>query len=58
LVSNGQKNWSYVPKLKQYSEEESAAVGSDDGDSSQGAADEEHDLAETFARQLCLRSGA
>ena len=33
LVSDGQKSWAYVPKLKQYTEEESSArADSDDAD--------------------------
>ncbi len=51
-VSNGQKTWAYVPKLKQYTEEESAAVGGDEDQDSEGSADSERDLAETFARQV------
>src|ERR1039458_5327642 len=32
LVSDGQKSWAYVPKLKQYTAEESATVVGDDED--------------------------
>ena len=52
LVSDGQKSWAYVPKLKQYTEQESATVvndGGEDGDAGDGAPDEEHDLTENFA---------
>jgi len=44
VVSNGQKNWAYVPKLKQYTEEESAAHSPD--------ADADRGMAETFARRV------
>jgi thiol-disulfide isomerase/thioredoxin/outer membrane lipoprotein-sorting protein len=55
LVSDGQKSWAYVPKLKQYTEQESAAItddGHDGDDSGEASSDDEHDLAETFARQV------
>lgn len=55
LVSDGQKSWAYVPKLKQYTEQESARVTNDsegDEDSDQGASDEEHDLTENFVHQV------
>src|ERR1019366_8759142 len=51
LVSDGQKSWAYVPKLKQYTAEESATVVGDDEDeedSSGSGSDQEHDLTETF----------
>ena len=52
LVSDGQKSWAYVPKLKQYTAEEAAAVVSgddeDEEDSSGSGSDQEHDLTETF----------
>jgi len=51
LISNGQKSWAYVPKLKQYTEQEEAAVtGEDDEDGPSGS--DERDLAESFARQV------
>ena len=53
LVSDGQKSWAYVPKLKQYTEQESASVA-DSGDDEEGSgggggSDDERDLAETWA---------
>ncbi|MGC9948054.1 MAG: redoxin domain-containing protein [Bryobacteraceae bacterium] len=57
-ISDGQKSWAYVPKLKQYTEEESSvrADGDDaDDDSaarSAAAADVESDPAEIYARQV------
>ncbi len=50
LVSNGQKNWAYVPKLKQYSEEE-AGMRTGDSEGAEGS-DEERDLAETWVHML------
>jgi peroxiredoxin/outer membrane lipoprotein-sorting protein len=50
LVSNGQKSWAYVPKLKQYTEEEAAVL--EGGDDEEGASDSERDLAETFVRMV------
>ena len=54
LVSDGQKSWAYVPKFKQYTVEDAAAVVSDDDedteDSSPKGSSEEHDLTETFVR--------
>ena len=66
LVSDGQKSWAYVPKLKQYTEEESSAraAGPDsdndadnDADADSGAdsgvqSDGERDPAESYARQV------
>ncbi len=49
LVSNGQKSWAWVPRLKQYTEEEAAFVEEND-DGEEGGSDNERDLAETFAR--------
>lgn len=49
LVSNGQKNWAYVPSLKQYTEEEGAPV---DEPGEEGGSDTERDLAEVFARMV------
>lgn len=50
LVSNGKTSWAYVPKLKQYTEEEAASLDSDDdGDS---PSDDERDPAERFARSV------
>lgn len=54
LVSDGQKSWAYVPKLKQYTEEESSArAAGDDADAdSAGESDGERDPAESYARQV------
>jgi len=57
LVSDGQKSWEYVPKLKQYTEQEAAVVAGDEdsddeSDSSAGASSEERDLADTYARLI------
>lgn len=51
LVSNGQKSWAYVPKLKQYTEEETGAVNRDisEDDDSAASALEDRDLSEVFA---------
>ncbi len=51
LVSNGQKSWAWVPKLKQYTEEEAAFLEDDQSDE-EGASDSERDLAETFSRMV------
>jgi hypothetical protein len=52
LISKGQK-WAYVPKLKQYTEEEAAALADDEeGEPDNGAFSEERDLAEVFVRHL------
>ncbi len=54
LISDGQKTSAYVPKLKQYTEQESASLtdDADDEDSDGASSDDEHDLAETFARMV------
>lgn len=57
LVSDGQKSWAYVPKLKQYTEQEAAVItgdedSDDESDSSAGVSSEERDMAETFARLI------
>lgn len=57
LVSNGQKSWEFVARLKQYSEQDGAAVdagsGDEDGeDGSAGGSDEEKDLSQQFALDL------
>jgi peroxiredoxin/outer membrane lipoprotein-sorting protein len=51
LVSDGQKSWAYVPKLKQYTEQESATVAGsgEDEEGSGGGSDDERDLAEVWA---------
>ena len=46
LLSNGQKSWVYVPKLKQYTEQDAAALV----DAGESGPDQEQDLAEKFAR--------
>jgi peroxiredoxin/outer membrane lipoprotein-sorting protein len=51
LVSNGQKSWTWVPKLKQYTEEEAAFVEGDANDED-SQSDSERDLAEKFAREV------
>ncbi|HWC98950.1 MAG TPA: TlpA disulfide reductase family protein [Candidatus Sulfopaludibacter sp.] len=50
LISNGQKSWAWVPKLKQYTEDE-AAVAEDQG-GEDGGSDSERDLAETWIRMV------
>ncbi len=53
LMSDGQKSWAYVPKLKQYTEQESAAVmRGEEGEEDGGDSDNERDIAETFAHQI------
>lgn len=55
LVSDGQKSWAYVPRLKQYSETEGATIqldGDDADDSGEAGSSDERDLAETFARLI------
>jgi peroxiredoxin/outer membrane lipoprotein-sorting protein len=61
LISNGQKSWAYVPKLKQYTEEESSVRAGDDADNEETAdsrdnagddSDAAHDEAESYARQV------
>jgi peroxiredoxin/outer membrane lipoprotein-sorting protein len=49
LVCDGQKSWAYVPRLKEYTEEDSASTGAEEED---GASDSERDMAETFSRQV------
>lgn len=51
LVSDGQKSWAFVPKLKQYTEEESSPVQAADEEEDSGS-DDERDLAETFIRLI------
>lgn len=51
LASNGEKSWAWVPRLKQYSEEEAAGRDGDEAPE-EGASDDEHDLAETFVRTV------
>ena len=50
LISDGQKSWAFVPKLKQYTEEEAVATATEDDDES--GSDSERDLAEKFARLI------
>ena len=59
LVSNGQKSWAYVPRLKQYTETEGATVepDSDGEDSEAGGSSEERDMAETFAHLVMQTLG-
>ncbi len=57
LASDGQKSWAFVPKLKQYTEEESSVrPDSGDGDDSDADAGDasgaESDLNESFVRQV------
>lgn len=49
LISNGQKRWAYVPKLKQFTEEEGASLEGEEGEDD---SDNERDLAETFTRMV------
>ena len=49
LVSDTQKSWAYVPKLKQYTETEGATVSDPDED---GGSDAERDLAAVFTQGL------
>ncbi|MGJ5818740.1 redoxin domain-containing protein [Paludibaculum fermentans] len=49
LISNGQKSWAFVPKLKQFTEEEGAPL---DNEEAAGDSDNERDLAETFTRMV------
>jgi len=55
LVSDGQKSWAYVPKLKQYTEQEEAAIDTDEDDET--ASSDERDIAESFARQVAVILG-
>ncbi|MBM3774708.1 MAG: hypothetical protein FJW37_06035, partial [Acidobacteria bacterium] len=50
LVSSGEKTWTYVPKLKQYTEAEGATLGAEEEE--EPFSDSERDLAETFARSV------
>ena len=47
LVSNGEKTWAYIPKLKQYTEQESAALQGDDEEEQNS-----DDPTETYVRQV------
>ena len=51
LVSNGEKSWAWVPKLKQYTEEEAGVRAEDEG-GEEGGSDSERDLAEAFVRTV------
>jgi peroxiredoxin/outer membrane lipoprotein-sorting protein len=51
LVSNGEKSWAWVPRLKQFTEEE-AAFRPEDADPEESGSDNERDLAETFVRMV------
>jgi len=50
LVSDGQKSWAWVPRLKQYTEDEAAAREEESGEKE--GSDAERDLAETFVRTV------
>ena len=50
LVSDGQKSWAWVPRLKQYTEDESGAREEENGD--EEGSDTERDLGETFVRTV------
>ena len=53
LISDGQKSWAWVPKLKKYTEQESAILASDgEDDEEAGGAREERDLADTFSHLI------
>ena len=55
LVSDGQKSWAYVPRLKQYTETDGAAVttdGDEDAEPGEGGSDDERDRAETFSHMI------
>jgi peroxiredoxin/outer membrane lipoprotein-sorting protein len=55
LVSDGQKSWAYVPKLKQYTRQESSALAEDEEgeiESGPSASSEERDLTDTFTRMI------
>jgi peroxiredoxin/outer membrane lipoprotein-sorting protein len=54
LISNGEKSWAYVPKLKRYTETEGAAVAGQEA----GARDDERDLAESMAPDVLAVFGA
>ncbi len=51
LVSNGEKSWAWVPRLKQYSEEEAAPLEEREAPE-EGESDTERDLAEAFVRMV------
>jgi peroxiredoxin len=51
LLSNGTKSWAWVPKLKQYTQEE-AAFRDDQGEGDDDGSDNERDLAESFVRMV------
>ena len=59
LVSDGQKTWAYVPRLKQYTETEGGTVEVDAGDedTDKGGSSEERDLAETFSHLVMQALG-
>ncbi len=50
LISNGKKNWAYVPKLKQYTEDEASSV--EDDHAGDNPSDSERDPAEQFSRMV------
>ncbi|WP_321471675.1 redoxin domain-containing protein [uncultured Paludibaculum sp.] len=52
LIANGQKSWAYVPKLKQFTEEEGAQLEDDKAENGDNDSDSERDLAETFSRMV------
>jgi peroxiredoxin/outer membrane lipoprotein-sorting protein len=51
LLSNGEKSWAWVPKLKQYTEEQ-AGIRAEDEDGEEGGSDSERDLAEVFVHTV------
>lgn len=53
LVSDGQKLWAYVPRLKQYTETDGAPIkGEGEQEENDSDSDQERDLAETFSYSL------
>jgi peroxiredoxin/outer membrane lipoprotein-sorting protein len=52
LQSDGQKTWAYVPKLKKYTETESAQIVEDDEEESGGGGSDERDMAEKWSRLI------
>ena len=52
MVSSGQKTWAFVPKLKQYTEEETGMVNDSESgeESGSGDSDQERDPAETWSK--------
>jgi peroxiredoxin/outer membrane lipoprotein-sorting protein len=55
LLSDGEKSWTYVPKLRQYSEEEKvSSVIEDEPDETEGesASDQEGDLPESYSIRI------